>query len=376
MAALPPLLGPQLLLQVRQRFQGEEETRHQFSCLSEAVLEDVTDRDRPISTVLESMANYTVRRKTVDNHIDGVDLRALSERGFVKLGLNLANEPIVVARLPELLASELALLIARLLALKIDTSGPVAAADWLVAQSSRLPLGDVIAALAVADCATGAEGLPLNFIQRLLVVPPRKEKIKPGMRAASFIPNIGKIELTFRDDGRVVARIGPYERLLDSEESDDSAQEMYADNEGWLFLSHLAGQPFIAQSHDGAHIGRVDPALLIEVGICPIVLRRPPADLEMSGIFVHDVKGHGSIVCHHSGIVEPITLSILRFLSTADTEITEWIEEAVGRGSLPLTARLDIALRHIAEGGDKATWAATILEQHIGPAFAQFPALH
>ncbi len=62
------------------------------------------------------MANYAVRRKTVRKHVDGADLIALSERGFVKVALNEANEQIVVARLPELLASELAFLLARRLA--------------------------------------------------------------------------------------------------------------------------------------------------------------------------------------------------------------------------------------------------------------------
>jgi hypothetical protein len=31
------------------------------------------------------------------------------------------------------------------------------------------------------------------------------------------------------------------------EEGDESAQEMYGDIEGWLILSHLAGQPFMAR---------------------------------------------------------------------------------------------------------------------------------
>jgi hypothetical protein len=376
MAGLPPLLGPQLLHQVRQRFQEEEETRHLFQGLAEAALEDVADRKRSVVTVLESMANYAIRRKTVRKHIDGAELAALSKRGFVKLTLNEANEQIVVTRLPELLESELAFLLGRRLAEQIEENGPKEAADWLVEQSSRLPFGDVIAAQAIFDCAMEAGSLSLSLIQRLLAVPPRKEKIKPGTRAALFMPDIGKIELTFRDDSRIVARIGPYEKILDAEEGDESAQEMYGDIEGWLILSHLAGHPCMAQSQDGAQLGRVDPALLMEVGTCPIVLRRPPPDPEMSGVLVHDLKNHGSIVCYNSGIVEPITFSILKFIRTTDMDISEWLAEALARESLPLTARLDIAFRHLAEGGDKADWAKEILERHIKPAFAKFPALH
>jgi hypothetical protein len=243
-------------------------------------------------------------------------------------------------------------------------------------QSSELPLGDVIAAQAIFDCAIEAGGLSISLIERLLVARPRKEKIKPGTRAALFMPNIGKIELTFRNNGRIVARVGSYEKVLDAEEGDKSEQEMYGDIEGWLILSHLAGQPFMALSQDGTHLGRVDPMLLAEVGTCPIVLRRPPSDPEMSGVLVHEMKNHGSVVCHNSGIVEPITLSILTFLSMTDDNISEWLEEALARESLPLTARLDIAFRHLAEGGDKAEWAKKMLERYIKPALSQFPLLH
>lgn len=376
MAVLPPLLGPQLLHQVRERFQQEAETRYLFQGLAEAVLEGVGDRNRSLVTVLESMAIYAVRRKIVRKHVADDELAKLSERGFVKLSLNAANEQIVVATLPELLASELAFLIARQLADRIEKDGPIEAADWLVEQSSRLPFGDVIAAQAILDCAIEAGSLPLSLIERLLAVPPQREEIKPGTRAALFMPGIGKIELTFREDGRIVARIGSYEKLLDAEEADETAQEMYRDVEGWLILSHVAGQPFMAQSQDGTQLGRVDPALLIEVGTCPIVLRSPSPDPETSGVFVHNLKDYGSIVCHDCGIVEPITMSILKFVSTTDMDITEWLEEALARESLPLTARLDIAFRQLAKNGDKANRANVILGQYIEPALRRFPALH
>ena len=69
---------------------------------------------------------------------------------------------------------------------------------------------------------------------------------------------------------------------------------MYADVDSWLILSHVAGRPFVAESPDGNTLGRVDPALLLEVGVCPIVLRRPVADPEMNAVLTHQMKGHGS----------------------------------------------------------------------------------
>ncbi len=96
------------------------------------------------------------------------------------------------------------------------------------------------------------------------------------------------------------------------------------------------------------------------------------------GILTHDFKEYGSFVCHNAGIVEPITLSILKFLDGAGEMQTQWINEAVERNSLPLLSRVDIALRHIAKRGDtrEGRWARQMLDQVIRPAFDRYPPLH
>ena len=57
---------------------------------------------------------------------------------------------------------------------------------------------------------------------------------------------------------------------------------------------------------------------------------------------------------------------------------TETLEEAVQRKSLPLFARIDIALRRISDRGDtpEARWARETIEKTINPAFKLFPPLH
>jgi len=98
----------------------------------------------------------------------------------------------------------------------------------------------------------------------------------------------------------------------------------------------------------------------------------------MNAVLTHDIKDLGSIVCHEAGVVEPITLSILKFLGNEGAEASAWIEEAVQRKSLPLLARIDIALRRIADRGGtlEAQWAKETLEKAIQPAFSYFPPLH
>lgn len=280
-------------------------------------------------------------------------------------------------RLPELLASETAYLLAQSLADQIKTNGAAAAADWLIDKTSELPLGDIIGAQAIWDCAQDTANMPLALIERLLTARPRKEKLRPGARAAMHIPGVGLINLTFPADGTILAQAGNNQHVLTLED-DELSQDVYADVESWLILSHVAGRPFVAASSDGAWLGRADPTLLWEIGSCPTVLRRPVADQEMNAVLTHDLKDHGSIVCHDAGIVEPITFSILKFLEASEDLRDEWIDEAMKRNSLPLLSRIDIALRHIAERGEtpEAQWARQTLRDVVAPAFKVFPGLH
>ena len=100
-----------------------------------------------------------------------------------------------------------------------------------------------------------------------------------------------------------------------------------------------------------------DPAILLEVGACPIVLRRPTSVPGLDAVLTHEVPGHGSIVCHKAGIVEPVTLSIFRFLISEGLASEDWLGQAVRQGSLPLLARIDIALRVVSETADHETSA-------------------
>ena len=300
------------------------------------------------------------------------------DRGLVKLGSDASDEPVIVPRLPELLASEVAALLSGQLADQLTAAGVEASAEWLVAQCAGLPLGDVIGAQALLDCAVATGNVPLSLIQHMLDDRPRAEKIRPGTRVAMHHPDGGLVDLTFREDGTILARAGQRQTIITPSEGDEFGDEIFGNTESWMILAHVAGQPFVAGSSDGMMRGRGDPALLIEVGTCPFVLRRPVADQQMNAVLTHEISGYGSIVCHKGGIVEPITLSMLKFLDRERERAIEWIREAVARSSLPLLARIDIALRHIANGGEtrRAGWARDVLAGVVEPAFHQYPPLH
>jgi hypothetical protein len=122
---------------------------------------------------------------------------------------------------------------------------------------------------------------------------------------------------------------------------------------------------------------RVDPMILLEVGTCPIVLRAVSADLEMSAIMTHDIPG-GEVVCEKVGIVEPITLSIWKYLASTGSQAEDWLEEAVERNSWPLLMRLHIALDRLMDSANKDTaqFACDALTRLINPALSKTSLLH
>ena len=164
--------------------------------------------------------------------------------------------------------------------------------------------------------------------------------------------------------------------VADADEFDSG--DLYAEMESWMILAHVAGYPFLLQSQDGTSIGRADPEVLQEIGMAPMALRRPVSDLDTNSVPTHHIDGHGAIVCHVAGIVEPVTFSLMKFLVSETENAEEWIDEAIARKSLPLLARIDIALLAIAEQGETpvAIWARTMRETKTKPAFKELPPLH
>lgn len=374
MAGLPPLIGTDLLHKARMRFQDQDDIRHSYQALANAVLEDAEDAGRSIATALQSLEAFVVRRQTLLKHISSTELTELIGRGFAKRSTNEDNDSVVVARLPELLASEIALLLAS--QLKQRMSDPESAAAWFIRRCAKTPLGDIIGAHALFDCVEMGGSIPLNFIGHMLSTKPRAEKLKPGMKLAMSHPDAGRVNLTIQANGKVVVEGRGIRGILKMEDFEDG--DLYADMDSWMILAHLAGHRFAIQSPDGQIIGRADPMLLTEIGTAPMALRRSVQDEAMGSVPMHHVEGHGAMVCHDAGIVEPITFSLFKFLSVERENAEEWIDEAIERYSLPLLVRVDVALRLIAARGstEAAHWADAIRKTRVQPAFKGFPQLH
>jgi hypothetical protein len=237
----------------------------------------------------------------------------------------------------------------------------------MVSVTSRLPLGDIIAAHAFADAIRGSTGVPLDVVAELVRMPPERSPISPGMKAAMHVPGVGMMEMTFQADGSFVGELYGKSHTF-AIDPGESPGELIGQSHAWLILSHLAGQRIGIVRGSGTE--RIDLALLGEIGRCPHPLRRPDSIAEGRGVLTHNIAGYGEFVCHKAGIVEPITFSLFRRVSEEGPEIEDWIRRVVDDGSLAMIARLDIALRETAKLVDDIPrpWAKRMLAELVTPA--------
>ena len=359
-ALLPAQLSLGIIGHARERFTDPELSR-KFRGLARGVVDDVQQAGMPIALKLEGMATFVVRRKTLDRHLDRRDIDELMAHGYVRPGIHDAAGPVLYIRVPELLASEASRVLAEEL---VERSAADAgeAARWLSATTSYLPLGDIVAAYAFADATMSGGHVPVAVVQKLTEMPPTPAPIRPGMRAAALIGG-RMVDLEFDEDGAFVVEVdGETHRIpIDA----DDAGTMIGDHQPWMILSHLSGQRLGGEE-------RLDLGLLGLVGSCPHVLRRPDDLSADRGTWTHSIPGYGEVLCHRSGIIEPITFSLFKMLSREGPAQEKWIGLALDSGSLALLARIDVALRAIEELADPVSeWAKSVRRGRITPALEE-----
>ncbi|WP_137009844.1 type I restriction enzyme HsdR N-terminal domain-containing protein [Aquitalea aquatilis] len=369
---LPSVISLELIRHARERF-VDPDLRRQFNAIAKAVLADATDQSRDVALKLESLAVNLLRRETLLHYLTLDDLKMLIDGGFLKSAMHTSDDAILYVRLPELLASELARLLAKKLIDRRNTDQHEAAM-WLAGAASNFPMGDLIAAQAVLDAAQTPEGITFALIRALIESPPTREVIHPGSRFAMHVQDVGRVEISIKADGK--AEMIVWGQAHEIQLNENELGETYAQYHQWLILSHLAEMHCVIEDDDGEKC--VNHRVLFEVGRANIVLREFRSKDSMRGLPTHNLPGIGSIVCHKAGIVEPITLSICHYLSREVESRDEWIDLAIESKSMPLLARIHIALLQIASEVDEqcAPWARQTLETRVRPAFNFFPQLH
>jgi hypothetical protein len=361
---LPAQLSLDIIGHARDRF-PDPELRREFLGLARAVLHDAEDPELPPALKLEAMATFVVRRETLERHLDRKDIDHLMSCGYVKSAIHESGAYVLYVRVPELLASEASRVLADDLIARA-AANMAEAAQWIDAVTSRIPLGDIIAAHAFADIASSQRSIPVGVLRALIDTSPRYVPIAAGTRAATHIAGVGIVDLTFDEDGSITYEAnGKTEKVLPDP---DEPPGWLGNHHPWMILSHLAGLP-MAYGDDAE---RLDLSLLGLVGSSSHVLRRPDNFMSESGVWTHTIPGYGEVLCHAAGIVEPVTLSMYKMLTREGPAQQKWIERALEAGSLGLLARIDVALREIEKQvGPAAKWASATRRNLIEPALSK-----
>jgi len=361
--SLPSLLGPRLLELVRERFADAPELRRMFRGLARSMITDAQDPARPPELVLQQLEMGVIRRDTARVELEPADLQWLIDHGFVRPSMHDVAGATVLVRLPELLASEMAHALADEL-VKRGREDLHEAAAWISNAASNLPLGEVVAAQAIIDVSKRPSGLPVGLISALVEMPPEREVLDAGGHYAMMLPNGAMVDITLQPNGKGFVVIDGEQHEIDLGDED---QVTFKNIHPWLILSHVASIPFDVQGEHGAL--REDPSLLLQIGTCSVPLRGNRGSESFRMLPTTDMPGGVSIVHPDAGVIEPVTLGILNYLSTAEDQADSWIAIAASSGSIALLSRLHTALGVLAafETHARSEWAETQLRTVVLP---------
>lgn len=367
-SVLPPLLGIDIFSHVEEQLVDQEEIREPLARLARAYL-DSLKVGRSAVRVLTSMYCFGVTEKEARKEMERGDIQTLVRFGIIRRWIDADGCPAFAVRQPELFAYCVAFALGKRLAKAVAKSREDA--SHVLARCASMPLGDIIGAQAILVAAQRNEGrLPLSVVEALLQRTPSRAPLSAGFDGRIFVPEVGLLALRVDDEGR--ATVTTTDGSLRSLVLDATELGTVGEMEPWLILARLCSCKLLVVDTEG-QFPDVMPALLLELASAAVIMRQH-SNPEV-GLHVHEIAERGEIACHRNGIVEPITMSIARWLSDcnlSDGDRDSWIEEAISRNSLPLTNRIYTALSHLRDVEGISQWAARTLNTRVGPVMDAF----
>jgi len=258
-----------------------------FQDLAKAYILDKVNRlDDPTITLMSHGKGH-VLQTTAEELLGHDRLSKLLLQGHIGFVRGPHGKVLILPKIPEFLAAAAAYIISDdCLSLSREKDFENAY-SMLVEESDHFPYGDLVGARAILEISKRDKALAHDFIVRLLQDEPKQSRLTEGSRVQMYFEDAGEINVYF---GK-------------------GTNEPVTDNiHPWLILSQLSSYAVLAYEDS------VDPQLnvLATIGSYPQILIRPyPAPLKrVSGYHVHEIPGHGSVLCHKSGIIEPITYAM------------------------------------------------------------------
>lgn len=362
---LPPMLDYESLQRAAVACVVDTETETSLTLAAEAILDDYMD-SRDVAEVLQGITTFAVSHRRLESEIGALAMQNLRQRGFIKAGMNWSGQAVWFVRVPALIAKFIEKALSNRLT---QWTEPNDAARKLIKLSSRIPLGELIAAGAVITTIAGQyAGDPVALLRALFEAAPKTTVMRPGTKFAfSLGGQVAQAELGNDYKLQVSIAASKFEVELDA-----TSLNNVSDLGGWLILSHVAGVSLGFHFRDGT-IERIDGPLLLQIGQAPLILSRPDGQQDFKEITVHDLEGGGSVICHLAGVVESVTWGLIKFFLRGDEPPDHWIDEAISTSSPALLMRTHIALTLVSKSAsDRGQWARSILAERVNEALSLY----
>lgn len=371
-AIVPAILGGNLIDAAAAQ-EHDPEIKAVMRDVAQVVLKEARDKGRQATLHLESMSIFIVRRSRLRNEIEREDENLLLRGGYMRRMQREGSEPLFVIRTPELLASIIADAISEEIRSCNDTAtlGPN-----LVDLASSLPLGDIIVGHAIYKAAIQAKHIPQALIDYLINQKPERHIFEPGSKMLMLGPDGTSMKMDVLENNQLAVEVRGKTRILDHDE-DEPFHQGYSNFHPWLILAHLCHHPMGITGEDGIE-KNAEAGILLEIGKAGMPVRRPNQIGMADTYMTHEIEGHGSIVCHKSGIVEPVSQAIFKLLHLDDELVEAWIDAAIAESVFPLVARIHLALDMIIQSLPKedAAFQNRMMQTKVQPAMKSFPLLH
>lgn len=360
--ALSSMLGIWFIDAVRTRFADVRDAARDFRLLARDFVADATKTSGELA--LEISHGFVVRRDALQQPAREV-VENLVSQGWLRTYRHAGGEDVVAPRAPDLFLSELAYATSEELERRAAVD-PREAGRWLADRLEAVFLGDLIGAQAIRDLVARQGGFSSDLLAGLYDREPKARSFTEGVVAFQR-PDGNLQELRINGDGTATLLDGAGRPLGETVDLDGDLPEMRGPMAGWMILAQLAYLTAAVEGDDGPLIGG---SLLLEIGTCPFPLMHAARDpIEH---LVHDIAGHGSVLCVENGVVEPATSAMQQFFATQWKYADPWFDEALSRNSLPLLNRILIALRQVSlvSSGARKDWATKMLKDRIDPAIS------
>lgn len=360
-SVFPSSLGLGLVDAIRSRFSSFAEVSYGYRLLARDFVADVSDFSTGLA--LEMSHGFVVRRDALQPQTRDA-VRSLLSQGWIRSFRHAGGEDIHVPLAPDLFLSELAYAVCAELEKRI-AADVFEAGCWLADRMDGVFLGDIIGAQAIRDLAAKQGSFSSGILSGLHEREPIKELLPQGVVAIQMADSRLR-ELRFNGDGTAELLNENGCPVGHAVHLDDDDREIYGQMAGWMILAQLARIRAAVGDSDRPVMAA---SILLQIGICSFPLLRAARD--PVGHLVHDIAGHGSVLCADNGVVETTTAAMQQLFYEHWEDLDGWFEQALSKNSLPLLNRIMIALRAVRQIPSlRSEWANSKLVDLVEPAIS------